>query len=304
MVPNHLKFQGIFPVAAAPFMSDGAVDLDGLRCLVEFEIKAGADGFVLFGFATEFYKLSESEKLQMLQTVVEQARGRLPVIASVTEQTTDLAVKRAREMEANGAAGLMLLPPFLIPAGKDAFVKHIRTVAQAVRVPIIVQYSPIETGVAIDPATFGELMADFENLQYLKIESKPPGPMISAVLQQSKSPLGVMVGYAGLQMIDALDRGAVGVMPGSSFTDVYCRIYRLYRSGHRQQAMALHNKLVPFLNVIFQSIEMIIYWEKVILKRRGVISSDYCRFPCFEPDPVGRAYFEDYYDRFSQEFLF
>ncbi len=296
------KFEGVFPVLAAPFTDNGGVDYDGLRNLTEFQIEAGASGVTLFGFATEFYKLSASEKIEMLKVTKDAIRSRIPLIASVTEQSTDMAVWSAREMEENGADALMVLPPFLIPPGATGFANHVVAVAQAVRIPVIVQYSPQETGTHLEAKSLVELMRRCSNLEGLKVECKPPGPMISSILANTDEPLKILVGYAGLQMIDALRRGAVGIMPGSSFTDVYCQIYALYSAGRFREAIELHCRLVPFLNLIFQSIEMIVKWEKVILKRRGIISSDYCRQPTYEPDKDALESFDIYYSRMAEDF--
>jgi len=296
------KLAGILPVLAAPFDDNGKVDYDGLRSLVDFQIRTGAAGVALFGFATEFYKLAETEKMKMLRVVKETAGDRFPVVTSVTEQATELAVWKAREMEDNGADALMILPPFMIPAGKDSFIRHVHEVAKVVSIPIIVQYSPAETGIALEGQSLVEMMAEYQNLKFLKIECKPPGPMITKVLTQKNISYDVFVGYAGLQMIDALKRGAVGVMPGSSLTDIYCGIYKLFKSGQVQKAMAAHGNLLPILNYIFQSIEMIIKWEKVILKRRGIIKSDYCRYPGFIPDSPAFNLFDEYYAKLAANF--
>lgn len=295
------KIKGVIPVAAAPFDEKGRVDYDGVRALAEFQVQAGANGIALFGFATEFYKLSEQEKFEFFRAVREQVAGRLPIITSITDQSTYTAIESAMKMQDEGADAIMVLPPFLIRAGRDAFVEHVRAVARAVSIPVIVQYSPEETGMPIDARTLVDLMNTADNLRYLKVESKPPGPMISQVREMASGDLGILVGYAGLQMIEALRRGAAGVMPGSSMTDIYSQVYRLYQSGRLSEAVAVHDKLVAFLNFIFQSIEMIVKWEKVILKRRGIIRSEYCRYPAYEPDIVAQRIFDEYYSRLSEE---
>lgn len=299
---SDINLAGILPVLAAPFDDQGNVHYGDLERLVDFQMQAGADGITLFGFATEFYKLSEDEKRRMLEVVVRRVQGKVPVIASVTEQSTDIAVRKAREMEECGADALMVLPPFLVPSGKDGFIHHVMVVASAVDIPVMVQYSPVETGVAIEAKVLAEMMQKKDNLKYLKVECKPPTPMISALLAERKSSFETVVGYAGLQMIDALERGATGVMPGSSLTDIYCRIYQQHKMGNLKAAIQLHNQLVPVLNYIFQSIEMIVKWEKVILKRRGVISSAYCRRPEFQPDRAAFELFERYYKPLTAEF--
>lgn len=292
---SNVKLNGVLPVLAAPFDDAGNVHYDDLKKLIDFQIHQGAQGIALFGFATEFYKLSEAEKLQMLQVSVRKVQGRIPIIASITEQCTELAVRKALEMEEHGADALMILPPFLIPAGKEAFINHVLAIANSVQLPIMVQYSPVETGVAIEAKVLANLMNRQNNLKYLKIECKPPGPMLSEILRVKASSIDILVGYAGLQMIDALQRGAIGVMPGSSLTDIYCRIYHFYQSGNLEEAIRVHNRLIPLLNYIFQSIEMIIKWEKIILKRRGIISSEYCRQPGYLPDQAALELFESYY---------
>ncbi len=299
---SEAKLAGILPVLAAPFDDEGNVDYGDFERLIDFQMQAGAQGITIFGFATEFYKLSEAEKMRMLEVAVSKVQGKIPVIASVTEQCTDLAVRKATEMEERGADALMVLPPFLVPAGKEGFIQHVLAVAEAVNIPLMVQYSPVETGVAIEAKVLVEMMEANANLKYLKVECKPPTPMISALLRVKKSPFETLVGYAGLQMIDAMERGAVGAMPGSSLTDIYCRIYQLYQDGDLETAILLHNRLIPLLNYIFQSIEMIIKWEKVILKRRGIISSDYCRRPEFQPDQAAFELFDRYFHPLVTEF--
>ena len=104
----------------------------------------------------------------------------------------------------------------------------------------------------------------------------------------------IFVGNAGFQLIECLDRGAVGAMPGCSMYDVYLDLYRRYVSGDRTGAIEGHNRLLPMLNHIRQNVEQIIAFEKRILKRRGILKTDYCRKPSFVSDP--------YYDRLFDEF--
>jgi dihydrodipicolinate synthase/N-acetylneuraminate lyase len=88
-----------------------------------------------------------------------------------------------------------------------------------------------------------------------------------------------MVGYAGLHLIDALERGAVGVQPGCSFVEVYLEIWRRWASGDGDGAAALHRRLLPFLTYAMSGIELVIAMEKRISVRRGWFASDHCRAP-------------------------
>ena len=141
------------------------------------------------------------------------------------------------------------------------------------------QYSPNQTGLRLSPRFFVDLTQEFPHIQYVKVDRTPAGPMISTLVEESGGRIKPFVGYAGLQMVDTFARGAVGCMPGCSLPEPYLEIYdALARSDHRQAA-ALHARLLPLINYMMQSLELIIQCEKSILCWRGMIASDYCRHP-------------------------
>ena len=292
--------KGICPIIATPFTDSGAVDYDSLRNLLRVLIAGGCHGLTLFGIAGEYYKLAEDERAEMVKLVIEECqRGNTPSIISVTDHATEVAVKKAKSLQDAGADSLMLLPPFFLKPGAAAAYNHIKAVAEAVTIPVIVQYAPEQTGVAIDPSVFLQLNQEYQHLDY-KIECKPPGAYISRLL--AGGDVTVFVGNAGYQMIENFDRGAVGVMPGCSMFDVYLKIYNHYLAGNRRAAINTHNVLLSVLNHIRQNVEMIIYYEKQILKKRDIIASGYCRLPSFTPDAVYEAMFEEFYADISPYF--
>jgi dihydrodipicolinate synthase/N-acetylneuraminate lyase len=166
-----------------------------------------------------------------------------------------------------------------------------------------VQYAPEQTGVGIDPAVFERLGREVPNIVYYKIECRPPGTYISRLLELTAGRAKVFNGNAGFQMLETFDRGAVGSMPGCSMYDVYLAIYEHYAAGNRAQAAALHAELLPMLNHIRQDVEMIIAYEKRILKRRGLIEHDVCRTPTFAGDTYFDQIFDELYERLSPHFI-
>lgn len=292
--------KGICPIIATPFTDTGEVDYDSMRNLLRTLIAGGCHGLTLFGIAGEYYKLTAEEGDRMVRLVIEECqRGNTPSIISVTDHATEVAVKKARSLQDAGADSLMLLPPFFLKPGAAAVYQHVKAVAEAVTIPIIVQYAPEQTGVGIDPSVFVKLNQEYQHLDY-KIECKPPGAYISRLLDASD--VKIFVGNAGYQMLENFDRGAIGVMPGCSMYDVYLKVYDAYFAGNRREAVRIHNALLAILNHIRQSVEMIIYYEKQILKRRGIIASGYCRMPSFTPDAVYDQLFESFYDDISAYF--
>ena len=109
------------------------------------------------------------------------------------------------------------------------------------------------------------------------------------------------MGYAGVQMPDVLARGAAGIQPGCSFAEVYVELWRRWRAD-QAGFRALHQRLLPYISYWMQGVELIVKAEKVILKRRGLIASDYCRSPAYALDAVELAQIEQFLDEFGEFF--
>ena len=148
--------KGICPIVAAPFAKDGSVDYDSLRNLVKTLAEGGCHALTLFGIAGEYYKLNEREQAEMMRVTIDEAhKHNCPVIVSDTRHSTENAVEFAKEIEKAGADCMMVLPPFFLKPGADAIFAHAREVATAVpSLPVMMQYAPEQTGVAIPPETF------------------------------------------------------------------------------------------------------------------------------------------------------
>ncbi|GAB4120563.1 MAG: dihydrodipicolinate synthase family protein [Roseiflexaceae bacterium] len=298
------SLQGVVPIVAAPFTPNGALDESSLQTLVRHLMETGAAGLTLFGLATEFYKLTDDERRRMQAILLAETSCSATVagIISITDHSWENAIVRAQAAEAQGADALMLLPPFFLAPSDDAILAHIRKVVGSVRIPVIVQYAPAQTGVRIGPDLFLRLRDELPNLDYIKVETQPPGRYLSDLVGRSGGRLQALVGYAGVQMPDALARGAAGVQPGCSFTEIYVALDRMFRSGDLVAMQTLHTRLLPYIGYWMQGVELIIRAEKHILFRRGLIASDYCRHPAYTLDAIELAQIEQFLAEFA-EFL-
>jgi dihydrodipicolinate synthase/N-acetylneuraminate lyase len=293
-----MDLKGICPAVATPFTERGEVDYSSYRNLLRELIRGGCHGITLFGIAGEYYKLTETEERELVKITVEECKkGKVASIVSITKHATNVAVDWARSVAEAGADCLMVLPPFFLKPNARQIYEHIRQVGQAVNIPIMVQYAPEQTGVAIDPTILVQLMREVPNIHVFKIENKPSGKYISSLIQASGNKARIFIGNAGFQMIEGLDRGAVGVVPGCSMFDVYLKIYHNYLAGNRDVAQEIHSALNAMLNHIRQDVEMIIFYEKRILMKRGIIRSDYCRPPAHSPDEYYLKLFDEHYGR-------
>jgi len=298
-----MEVKGICPIAPAVFHDDGSLDLAGYEKCCDGLVALGAQALTLFGIAGEYYKFDTDEEEKLIASSVKAChRNNVPVIISNTKHSTVSAIRRAKEIEDSGADCMMVLPPFFLkPAGEELF-DHLDALCESVKLPLMIQYAPDQTGVAIPPDTLAKLAEKHANLVYFKIECRPPGAYISTLSGKLPKDRKIFVGNAGFQMIEGFHRGAYGVMPGPSMPDIYRKIWDAMLAGNFAEAQRVHDKLNSLLNHIRQNVEMIIHYEKIILQRRGLIGSACCRTPGFRNDAVYDKLFEELYRMIQMEF--
>jgi 4-hydroxy-tetrahydrodipicolinate synthase len=163
--------------------------------------------------------------------------------------------------------------------------------------PVVLQYAPAETGTSLDADAIRAIAAKHANLRLVKIESSPPGPLI-AELAAGDPPVPAVEGYAGVQLPDAIRRGAVGTQPGCSFTEIYVEIWRRFADGDAAGGEELHRRLLPYISYWMLDTELIIAAEKLISVRRGLFASSHCRAPAHRLDAEENLMV----DRFLAEF--
>jgi len=290
-----MSFEGVLPILAVPCRESGDIDYESVRSQVAAIADGGCDGVILFGFGSEFYKLTDEERRELTRVAVDAGADHdLPVHASVTDQTTRAAVEWAEWFESAGVDGLMLLPPHMAGPSEDDLLAHMRAVGEAVSLPILVQYAPQNVGVTISPETFAQLSEDVANISHFKVESEPPGPYMTALLEATDGAVDVLVGSNGKKLIETLDRGGVGVIPTVGVHEFYVEIIDRYESGDREGAIEVHDALLPLLNHSGGG-ETFVQFDKWIQARRGFIDEDatHMREPTTDPDEYVVDLWED-----------
>jgi dihydrodipicolinate synthase/N-acetylneuraminate lyase len=278
--------RGVSPVLEVPFTDDGEIDVAGFGRVVRYVLDTGVSSMMFPGFASEFHKLSNDERSTLTKVLLEHTAPRddVAAIVAVQDHATRLAVARARDSVAAGADLINLLPPHFLSPSRQSVVEHVRAVLDAVApTPVVLQYAPTETGTSLDAAAIAALVADHPNLRIIKVESSPPGRLI-AELAAADPPVLAVEGYAGVQLPDAIRRGAVGTQPGCSFTELYVEIWRRFADGDEAGGEDLHRRLLPYISYWMLDTELIIAAEKLISVRRGLFASAYCRAPAYRLD--------------------
>ena len=282
---------GIIPILATPFTEQGELDKEGFLRLVEESIRDGVHGLAMFGLGSEYYKLTDVERSCLTNLLVRQAKGRVPVIISITHHAQHVAVRQAHEAVSRGADTLMIMPPFFLGPSEDTIMRHIETIAEEVEAPLIVQYAPLQTGKIICPESFANLHRAHPNVTHVKVDMVPSGSTITALDQASGGSLRSIVGYMGLHLPDDKARGVAGCAPSGSLGRAFVQLWNMLCQGG-DEGWTFHQQLLPLLNFMMQSVEMLIACEKLLLVRRGIISSAYCREPAFHLDSFQLAELE------------
>ena len=271
-------FKGVFPIVNTTFNEDGSIDLGSQRRLVRFLIDSGVHGLGLFGNASEGYTLLGSERADLMKEIIEEVDGRVPVIVSTGHTGTDAAVALSREAEKAGADGLMVLPPYFLRPDARGVYEYYREISQAVTIPIMIQDVPHLTQVSMGAQLLATMGREISHVRYVKIEAAPTAPKVSEVLEQDCGPLAIFGGLNGHFLIEELDRGSCGTMPGSDMADMFVRVWKLFQAGDEKAARSEFNRYLPLIRYELQP-GLGVSVMKHNLHAGGIISSPRVRHP-------------------------
>ncbi len=281
------RIRGIIPILPTPFTDDGAVDEAGMRRVVSYVLAAGAHGVAFPAMASEFYALTDAERLRLTELIVTEVGGAVPVVGTATSASPQGAVELAKAVARAGVDAVMVMPPYVVRDGLPATVRLFERLAAAVDLPLIVQNAPPPLGSAYAPDTIRDLIAKVPQVRYVKEETAPGGQRITRLLQSPPPGLqGVFGGAGGRYIIDELNRGAIGAMPACEITEVHVRIYELHQAGDAVAARALYNRSLPLLT--FQAVFRM-DMTKEVLRRRGVLRSSHVRVGAIPLDDADHA---------------
>ncbi len=278
---------GIIPVLPVPFAEDQSVDLAAFAAEIRWAIQRPIDGLALFGLASEYWKLSDDERIALTETLAITVAGRCPVLVSVTDSSRYHAERFARRAANLGADGLIVMPPYLMGPKADRVIDHCRAVADAVApLPVVIQYSPAYVGVSFTAEVFVRMHERSPNIGYVKVEPRPPGPMIDAIAQASGGRLQCLIGQGGLTLADCRTRGIAGLMPGVGVIEVYRPLWHgLAATPVSEATWDLHDRMVALMSHIVPTIDMWVAGDKQLLAWRGVIEHAGLRDPSSRPEP-------------------
>jgi 4-hydroxy-tetrahydrodipicolinate synthase len=244
------QLRGVLTALATPFTEDGCLDEASLRGLVDRSITGGVHGVVACGSTGEFSALSGDERRLVVEIVIDQAAGRVPVIAQTGATSTAEAIRLSRHAQAAGAGVVMVVAPYYEPLSVEETLSYLRTVAGAIDIPVMLYNLPVATGVDLDPDTVGALAREVENIRYIK-NTTTDMAQSARLIHNHSDVISTFVGWDGL-ILSALTEGAAGVMAGTAniVPAELVAVYDAVSAGDLGQAREAWARVYPLIDAI------------------------------------------------------
>jgi len=245
-----MSLKGVFTALVTPFNNDESVDEKALRDLVEFQIKEGISGLVPVGTTGESPTLSHVEHHQVIDIVVDQTAGRVPIIAGTGSNSTKEAIELTKYAQKAGVDYSLQVAPYYNKPSQEGFYRHFSTIADEVDLPMVIYNIPGRTGKNIENSTMFRL-AQHKNVVGVKEASGDLAQMMD-VIANTPDDFDVLSGddNLGLPLLGAGGSGIVSVASNVIPRRMEELVAALLE-GRMKEGRAMHYKLLPFFKGMF-----------------------------------------------------
>ena len=244
--------KGVMPAVVTPFNKDESINEENLRNLVNFLIEQGVTGLVPVGTTGEFVNMTFEERLKVIEIVVDEANGRVPVIAGTGETGTKIVVDATNAAANIGADAVLIVTPYYLKPKAKGLYDHYYTITEKTDIPIVLYNIPPCTGVEL-PWSVVEDLVDIENIVAIK-DSSGDYKYFSALLEKVSDKISVLIGWDE-NVLGALAGGAAGCILGSAnvFPKIWLEIYDHVKNNHLQEAQTLQKKVQKLARLLIGS---------------------------------------------------
>lgn len=281
-------FTGCGTALVTPFRHDGSLDEAALRSLVNRQIEAGIDFLCPCGTTGESPTLKHHEHLRVVQITVEEARGRVPVLAGAGGYDTDEVISLIADLNELGVSGILSVTPYYNKPTQEGLYQHYRAIAESTKLPIVVYSVQPRTSVNVEPATLMRL-SEIPNIVGVKEASGNIGQMASICMKLSDEFI-VLSGddAVTIPLIALGGRGVISVV-SNEIPAEFSELTHAALNGDFERARQLQRKYQPLLEVNF--IETSPGPVKFAMSRMGLLEPVW-RLPMVPPSPVSQQKIE------------
>ncbi|WP_391208745.1 4-hydroxy-tetrahydrodipicolinate synthase [Psychrobacillus sp. L4] len=279
-----------------PFRLDGFIDYIATEKLVEHLISNGTDSLVVCGTTGESPTLSTSEKLELIQFVVEKVNKRIPVIAGTGSNNTADSIDLSLKAEALGVDAIMIVTPYYNKPNQRGMIAHFEAIANATNLPIVLYNIPGRSGVNLEAETIVELSKN-PSIQVVK-ETSGSLDQMTKILANTEEDFLVYSGDDALTL-PLLAIGGTGIISVASHVigkDIQ-EMTHAFHEGNHKHAAKIHQRILPVINGLFQHPNPVVV--KYALSKVGVDVGS-LRLPMVEMTEEEKISFDLIWDEYIQ----
>jgi 4-hydroxy-tetrahydrodipicolinate synthase len=279
------QWTGVGTALVTPFTDAGVLDDAGVRRLGRRQIDAGVHFLVPCGTTGESPTLSEGERVRIVEILVDEARGQVPVLAGAGGYDTREVIQQAAAMQRAGASGLLSVTPYYNKPTQEGLYRHYRAIADSTPLPVIVYNVPGRTGCNVEPATLARLAA-IPNIVGVK-EASGNILQMCEVCQVTPPDFIVLAGddAVTLPLMAVGGRGVISVVSNETPAEMVQMVEAALR-GDFAAARRIHARLLPLMQVNF--IESNPVPVKAAMAAMGLVNEVY-RLPMCAPRAEAKA---------------
>lgn len=241
-----MNFQpkGIIPAMVTPLTSDRKINMESLRKLTNYLIAGGVHGLFAVGTQGEFYALTYEEKKKVIETVVEEARGRVPVYAGTGAVTTREATALTQMAESAGVNAVSVITPYFIKPNEMELLEYFTTVAKSTRLPVLLYGNPARTGIPLSTDLVVRL-SKVENIVGIK-DSSGDMTLTAEYIRRMDDKFSVLAGRDTL-IYGSLCYGGKGAIAATAnvVPKVVVEIYEAFQAGDLKRSLEAQFRLAP-----------------------------------------------------------
>jgi 4-hydroxy-tetrahydrodipicolinate synthase len=270
-----VQWKGIYSALLTPFTAANKIDADLFSLNINAQLDAGIDALVLGGSLGEASTLTFEERNLLLVQAKRIVKNRIPIVLNIAEQSTEEAVRVAKNAEQLGADGLMVLPPMRYVADKHEVLEYFRTIAASTSLPLMIYNNPHDYKIEITLDMFEEL-AKIPTVQAIK-ESTRDVSNVVRLKNRFKNRFKILCGVDTLAF-EELTLGADGWVGGlvDAFPVETVAVYRLHKAGKYQEALEVYRWFMPLLEL--DTVTKFAQYIKIAAAKTG-LGTEYVRAP-------------------------
>ncbi len=245
------KFHGTGVAMVTPFNTDGSVDLEGLKRLINFQIDGGVQYLVSLGTTGEASTLSKEEKKTVWEFTRDTVAGRVPLVAGIGGNSTLDVIKDLESFNSVGYDAILSVSPYYNRPTQEGIYQHYKAIAQAAPLPVMLYNVPTRTGSNMTAETTLRLAHDFKNIIAVK-EAAGNFDQFNKILRDKPEDFLFISGDDAVSL-PLIAMGAVGIISvvANAIPGLFSKMIELCLQGKFNDAQILHYKILEFTNSLF-----------------------------------------------------